>query len=352
MKDWRKVVTTPRTSMKAAIEIIDKSGAQIALVADADGVLKGTVTDGDVRRAILKGTTLADPVETIMNPAPTTVKHNEARSTVLSIMKAKSIHQIPIVDGDGRLVGLQLLDEVIVDAERDNAVVLMAGGLGSRLRPLTDSTPKPLIKVGNKPILETIIENFVEYGLKRFYISINYKAEMIEDHFGDGSDWGVKIDYIRENGALGTAGSLSMLAGRFDKPIFVMNGDLLTRVNFANLLNFHAESGAAATMCVRNYDFQVPYGVVKVDRHRLVSIEEKPVQRFFVSAGIYVIEPKVLKEIPRDTPFDMPALFKKLLEQKQEAAVFPIREYWLDIGRLDDLERANAEFANIFEEGF
>lgn len=349
MKDWRRVVTGPDTTIKAAIEIIDRSGAQIALVADGNCVLMGTVTDGDVRRAILKGLTIEDPVSGIMNPAPTVVRSNESRDTIFALMRAKGIHQIPVVDDQGCLVGLELLDEIIHGVERDNPVVLMAGGLGSRLRPLTDDTPKPLLKVGNKPILETIIENFMEYGFKRFYISINYKAEMIEEYFGDGSAWGAQISYMRESDRMGTAGALSQLAGKFDKPILVMNGDLLTRVNFNQLLNFHVEHKAAATMCVRNYDFQVPYGVVKVDRHRLVSIEEKPSHRCFVSAGIYVIEPETLGLIPKDTYFDMPNLFKTLIEMKKETAVFLIREYWLDIGRLDDLERANGEFANIFE---
>ncbi|MBI5885823.1 MAG: nucleotidyltransferase family protein [Deltaproteobacteria bacterium] len=349
MKDWRRVVTGPDTTIKAAIEIIDKSGAQIALVADDNSVLMGTVTDGDVRRAILKGLTIEESVSAIMNTSPTAVRNNEGRETIFALMRAKGIHQIPVVDDQGCLVGLELLDEIIHGAERDNPVVLMAGGLGSRLRPLTDDTPKPLLKVGNKPILETIIENFIEYGFKRFYISINYKAEMIEEYFGDGSAWGAEITYMRESDRMGTAGALSQLAGKLDKPIFVMNADLLTRVNFSQLLDFHTEHKAAATMCVRNYDFQVPYGVVKVDKHRLVSIEEKPSHRCFVSAGIYVIEPEALGLIPKNTTFDMPNLFKTLIEMKKETAVFLIREYWLDIGRLDDLERANGEFANIFE---
>ncbi|MDH4101509.1 MAG: nucleotidyltransferase family protein, partial [Nitrospirota bacterium] len=258
-------------------------------------------------------------------------------------------HQVPIVDSEGRVVGIELLDEILHAETFDNAVVLMAGGLGSRLRPLTDDTPKPLLKVGNKPILETIIENFMEYGFNRFFISINYKGEKIEEYFGDGARWGADITYMRETDRMGTAGALAGLAGKIDKPVFVMNGDLLTRVNFKQLMKFHVEQKGAATMCVRNYDLQVPYGVVTTDRYRLLSIEEKPSQRFFVNAGIYVIEPEVIGLIPQNTYFDMPELFKKLVEMKKEAAVFLIREYWLDIGRFDDLERANGEFARIFE---
>lgn len=349
MKDWRNVLLSPQTSVRDTIKVIDASAMQIALVVDKNNTLLGTVTDGDIRRAILKGIDLNGPASEVMNSNPTVTKSSESREVVLAIMRSKSIHQIPVVDDSGTLVGLELLDEILQSTQRENPVVLMAGGLGSRLRPLTNECPKPLLKVGNKPILETILENFIEYGFVKFHISINYKAEMIEKYFGDGSRWGVEISYIRENERLGTAGALSHMAGKFTRPIIVMNGDLLTRVNFSQLLSFHAEHEARATMCVRDYHFQVPYGVVKIDRHSLVDIEEKPVHRFFVSAGIYVVEPDALDLIPPDTFFDMPSLFKKLLAQKKEAVVFPIREYWLDIGRLDDFEKANGEFDNIFE---
>lgn len=349
MKDWKKILISPKASIRSAIETIDNSAIQIALVAGPGGRLLGTVTDGDVRRGILKGIALDEPVERIMNPSPTVMGGNESRDAILAVMKNKGIHQIPIVDPDGLLIGLELIDEIVRGAERDNVVVLMAGGLGSRLRPLTDDCPKPLLKVGNKPILETIIENFIEYGFRRFYITINYKADMIEKHFGDGSKWGIEISYIRESERMGTAGSLGAFSGKFGKPLFVMNGDLLTRVNFSQLLSFHAEHRAKATMCVREYDFQVPYGVVKIDKGNLVDIEEKPVHRFFVSAGIYVLEPEILELIPSGGYLDMPAFFRLLLDKKMQAAVFPIREYWLDIGRQGDFDRANGEFPSFFE---
>lgn len=349
MKDWKKVVIQSDATIRDTIKLIDESAIQIALVAGTDGRLLGTVTDGDVRRGILKGIALDEPVERIMNPNPTVMRGFEARDAVLAVMKNKGIHQIPIVDPDGLLLGLELIDEIVRGRERDNAVVLMAGGLGSRLRPLTDDCPKPLLKVGNKPILETIIENFMEYGFRRFYITINYKAEMIEKHFGDGSKWGVEINYIRESERMGTAGSLAAFSGKFGNAVFVMNGDLLTRVNFSQLLSFHLEHRAKATMCVREYDFQVPYGVVKIDKGSLIDIEEKPVHRFFVSAGIYVLEPEILELIPSGGYLDMPALFKLLLDKKMQAAVFPIREYWLDIGRQGDFDRANGEFPSFFE---
>ena len=212
------------------------------------------------------------------------------------------------------------------------------------LGPLTANQPKPLLKVGQKPILETIMENFIRHGFRKFYFSVNYLGEMIETHFGDGSRWGVRIEYLREQKRLGTAGALSLLPEKPDKPFFVMNGDILTNVDFAQLLHFHVHTGATATMCVRDYDFQVPYGVVRIEGERLARIEEKPVQRFFVNAGIYVLEPPALDLTPADTFFDMPQLFERIVECGQEAAVFPIREYWLDIGRGDDLQRARSEY--------
>ncbi|MGQ9826160.1 MAG: nucleotidyltransferase family protein, partial [Desulfotomaculales bacterium] len=238
--------------------------------------------------------------------------------------------------------------DLINPKKRNNVVVIMAGGLGSRLRPLTDECPKPLLKVGGKPLLETILENFLEYGLYNFYFSVNYRAEMIREYFGDGSRWGANIEYINEEKRLGTAGALSLLPEKPKNTVLVMNGDLLTKINFEHLLDFHADTKADATMCVKEYNFQIPYGVVKTDRHRLIEIEEKPVKTFFISAGIYAIEPAVIDLIPRNTYFDMPGLFEKLIKENREAAVFPIREYWLDIGHKEDFERANGEFSEVF----
>ena len=198
-----------------------------------------------------------------------------------------------------------------------------------------------MLIIGNKPILETILLNFIELGFHRFYISVNYKAEMVKEYFGDGSRWSVSIRYLEETEAMGTAGCLSLLPEETTQPLVVMNGDVLTKVNLHLLLDFHEGNKSSATMCVREYDFQVPFGVVTLDDHRLVGIEEKPVQRFFVSAGIYVLEPAVLKLLPQGTAYDMPALFEALVQNNMETVVFPIREYWLDVGRHADLERAS-----------
>jgi dTDP-glucose pyrophosphorylase len=349
VKGWNRSLVLPHNSIRETIQIIDHSTLQIALVVDNNQRLLGTVTDGDIRRAILRGISLENNVETIMNSNPLSVRLDEDQKQIFRMMQLKRLRHIPIVDDEGRVQGIKLWDELIEEQINDNWVILMAGGLGSRLQPLTNDCPKPLLKIGSKPILETILESFIEYGFHNFYISVNYRADMIKDYFGDGSRWGVHIRYIHEDKRMGTAGALSLLPEQPTKPIFVMNGDILTKVNFQQLLDFHNEHEVSATMCVREYDFQVPYGVVKMDKHRLMAIEEKPVQHFFVSAGIYVLDPNVLQFIPPDKFYDMPSLYDFLIKQNYEAAAFPIREYWLDIGRMDDFERATGEFQEVFK---
>lgn len=349
MKDWKNVLVSPDTSIRETIRIMDQGALKIALVVDGERRLLGTVSDGDVRRGILKGCALEDSVRKILNASPTIIGQSAGREKILALMRQKQVYQIPVVDDAGLLVGLEVIDSILATPRHENWVVLMAGGLGTRLKQITKDTPKPLLKIGDKPILETILGNFIEHGFNRFFISVNYRSELIEAHFKDGSQWGVQIDYLREDKKLGTAGALCLLPGKPTAPVLVMNGDVLTKVNFQQLLDFHLEHKAVATMCVREYDFQVPYGVVKLDRHRIAAIEEKPIQRFFVNAGIYVLEPEALDLVPRDEYFDMPTLFEKLVERHQETAVFPVREYWLDIGRVDDFERAQVEFSKVFE---
>jgi dTDP-glucose pyrophosphorylase len=347
--NWKQVLVSPETSVLDVIGIIDKGALQIALVVDEHGRLLGTVTDGDVRRGLLKGVGLSAAIKEIMNPNPVTATVHEPRDTVLAIMKLKRIHHMPILDDQGRVVSIETLDQLIQSREHDNWVVLMAGGLGTRLRPLTDNCPKPLLRVGNKPLLETIIASFADHGFRKFYICVNYKAEMIEQYFGDGSRFGVEIRYVREEQRMGTAGALTLIEDRPAQPLIVMNGDLLTKVNFQQLLEFHLHHRAQATMCVREYVYQIPYGVVNIQKNRLIGIQEKPQQSCFVNAGIYVIEPEVIDLIPKGTHYDMPDVFTKLISLNCETAVFPIREYWLDIGRMDDFNRANGEYAEVFE---
>lgn len=349
-KDWKESVILPAASVKDVMQVMDKSSLQIAFVVDENNRLLGAVTDGDVRRSILRGGELLSPVESIMNRHPIVAQNGTARRTLLRLMQAQSIRVIPLLDQEKRLVGLAQMESLVYRPQRDNAVVLMAGGLGTRLRPLTDKIPKPLLKVGSKPILETILESFLDAGFHRFYFAVNYKSQMIEDYFGDGSRFGAEIQYLHENKRMGTAGALYFLPKLPKEPILVMNGDLLTKVDFGELLDYHIEQKAAATMAVREYNYQVPYGVIDFDGEKIEAIREKPSYSFFVNAGIYALSPEAVARVDKEEFFDMPQLFNSLVEEGKKTTVYPVREYWLDIGRMDDFERAQEEYGNIFEE--
>lgn len=348
MKDFSETLVGRATSILDAIKAIEAGSCQIALVVDDAQQLLGTVTDGDIRRGLLRGIGLDQPVSAVMNSQPLTANLDQGRDAVLCLMRDREIHQIPVVNSGGRLVGLETLDEMIHPDRVDAWVVLMAGGLGTRLRPLTDNIPKPMLHVGGRPLLETIVENFANQGFRRIFLSVNYKAEMVERYFGNGSRYGVNIEYIREPDPRGTAGALTLLPSRPENPLIVMNADLLTTLDFRQFLEFHRSHRANATMGIREYSFQVPYGVVDVVGERLVSILEKPMHQCFVSAGMYVLEPQVIDRIPTGCFYDMPTLFRSLVNEKADTVVFPVREYWLDIGRLDDLERAQTDFSTMF----
>ena len=338
------------TSIHDALQIIDHRGGQIALVVDGGQKLLGTITDGDVRRGILSGIDVQCPVSMIMNAEPVKAKPSDDRQFILSILRQNKLRHVPIVDDAGCLLGLETLDDLQRPPCRENMVLLMAGGLGSRLKPLTNECPKPMLRIGGRPILETIILNFIEYGFKKFVISLNYKADMIREYFSDGHQWEVSIQYIEEDERLGTAGSLRLLPEtQSSLPIIVMNGDVLTKVNLDHFLDFHASNHSKATMGVREYNFQVPYGVLKLDHHQVVEIEEKPIHNFFVNAGVYVLDQDVLNCLPDERRFEMPGLFKQLMKAGHHTVAFPIREYWLDIGQPDNLKQAHGDFKDVFE---
>lgn len=335
-------------TIRQAISAIDLSEAKIAIVVDEERRLLGTVTDGDIRRGILRGVSLDDSVTAVMNAKPTVAKASLSRQQVEALMRREHFRQMPTVDEDGRVVRIDILAAPHAYGKRDNVVVIMAGGLGARLGPLTADRPKPLLKVGGRPILESIVKSFTDYGFNRFFISVNYKREMVESHFGDGSQWGASIQYLREDQPLGTAGALSLLPEEPSSPLILMNGDILTNVNFDSLLTYHTEHGAAATVGVREFGLPVPYGVIDVEGDRLVGIREKPVFQLLVNAGIYVLEPEALRMVPKGVRFDMPQVFNALVRANRHVSVFPIREYWIDIGHMQDFERANGEFESVF----
>lgn len=338
----------PSSTIKEALKIIDSGAMQIAIVVDENDTLIGTITDGDIRRGLLNGLELSSLIEPIIYKNPTTASLSDTKEDILKKALAKKLHQIPVVDDENRVVGIKEIEELVSPAIKPNKVVLMVGGLGTRLRPLTEETPKPMLMVGNKPILQTIVEKFAEYGFVNIIMCVNYKSNIIQDYFKDGSAFGVKIEYVLETQRMGTAGALSLLKEIPNEPFFVMNGDLLTNVNFEHLCHYHLSHNAMATMCVREYDFQVPYGVVNIHDSKIISIKEKPVHKFFVSAGIYMLNPETISSIDKDKFFDMPTLFEKLIEQGENTLSFPIREYWLDIGRMEEYKQANEEYGDVF----
>lgn len=344
MNNWRDVVVSPTTMLREAIARIDVSGITAALVVDERDRLVGLLTDGNVRRAILAGRDLDTPTGEVMQRDPTAVPLETSRSEMLAVMRRHGFNHLPVVDADRTVLDLVTLAELAGGVERPTWVVLMAGGLGTRLHPLTEERPKPLLNVGGKPILETLLEGFADQGFKHVFFAVNYKADMIQSHFGDGSRWGINLRYLVEETRMGTAGALSLLPGLPAGPMIVMNGDLLTQVNYDGMLRFHDEHRAAATMAVKEYDMQVPYGVVRLDGPEIRRIEEKPVQHFFVNAGIYVLSPEVLARIPARSFVDMPALFHDAAAAGFKTIAYPMREHWIDIGRLEELERAQREW--------
>lgn len=344
MKNWKNIVVSPDTPLKDAMTKINASGIQVALILSPDYRLLGVLTDGDFRRAILMGKSLAVPVSEVMSTNPTTVIKNTPFEDIIALMRRTSLHHIPMVDEDQRVVGLVTLSELVGVVEHPNWIILMAGGLGTRLRPYTNDCPKPMLEITGKPILEIILERFIEQGFKHFFISINYKGEMIREYFGNGAHWGVTIEYLHEHEQLGTAGGLSLLQDTPNMPVIVMNGDLLTQVNFDSLLLFHNNHDVMATMAVRAYEFQVPYGVVALDGMSIQGIDEKPLHTFFVNAGIYVLSPHTLNYLPKNKFFDMPHLFEHLIALKQKTAAYPLQEYWLDIGSMNEFEKAQREW--------
>lgn len=349
MKSWRKAVVGAQAAVSDAIAAIENGSIQIALVLGDQDRLLGVVTDGDVRRGLLRGIPLSSPATEIMNRAPVSASPDLPRDDRLLLMRQKSIKQLPLLDSEGHLVAVETLDELLEPRHYANPVLIMAGGLGERLGPLTRETPKPMLSVGGRPLLETIVRNIVQQGFSNIFISVNYKAEIIQSHFADGSAFGATIHYLQETERLGTAGALGLFPLSPELPTIVTNGDILTTINYGALLDFHNGTPATATMAVREHKVHVPYGVVSTSEGFLQTIREKPTESWFVSAGIYVIGPSVFDLVKRGAKVDMPEVLERVIANKGQVAVYPIREYWLDIGRMEDFEQAHAEFHEVFQ---
>lgn len=329
--------------------MLDRSGLQIVLVVDRADRLLGTITDGDIRRGLLRDLSQSAAVDEVMNRTPLTAPAGLSRQELIETLRRHEVHHLPIVNPEGYVVGLEADTELYEGVERANWVVLMAGGLGQRLRPLTDDVPKPLLAVGDRPLLEIIIDRFVRQGFRHFFVSVNYRAEMVKEHFGDGSRFGCDIRYLEENQPMGTAGAIGLLPEIPADPFIVMNGDLLTTLDFDRLLNFHINHTADLTLAVRRYSYQIPYGVAEIQDNQVTSIVEKPTHDYYISGGIYVLSPSLLKRLQPARLIDMPDLMREVIGGGSHIAAFPVTEYWIDIGRIEDLDRARLEVSSLVE---
>ena len=342
-RNWKSILIPPTATIAKTIEVIDKGSLKLALVVDEGNRLCGVVTDGDIRRALIKHKSMSTSIDKVMNANPLVTKPGKSSVSLLNIMKTKGLLAIPLVE-DGILVGLETLQKLIGRQRYDNPVFLMAGGFGTRLKPLTDNCPKPLLKLGEKPILETILESFITSGFHLFYISTHYMPEAIESHFGDGSQWGVDIRYVHEDQPLGTGGSLGLLPKDLpDLPIIMMNGDVLTKIDFEQLLNYHNDYQPICTMCVREDEYQIPYGVVEADGTKILSLVEKPTHKYFINAGVYVVSREMVLSVSKNSRVDMTDLIDKRLNNDEFVLMFPVHEYWLDIGKMVDFYQAQKD---------
>jgi len=348
-RNWEQVLISRNSSLKSALEIINKEALRVALVVSETRELEGLVTDGDIRRALLQGKGLDTIVNEVMTTTPLTAQIGTDRTALLRMMKDNDLLFIPLLDGR-RIAGLETLNDALVSKEkRENPVFLMAGGFGTRLKPLTDKEPKPLLKIGARPILEILIRRFSEAGFHNIFISTHYLSSKIVDYFGDGSSLGVNITYLEEEVPLGTGGALGLLSDYLinDLPIIMMNGDVLTKAEFGTLLDFHVKNKVSATVCVREYNYEIPYGVVNGDGRKITSMVEKPIHRYFVNAGVYVLSPAIARSLIKNTPIDMPTILEQQRLATDDVIMFPLHEYWLDIGSLQDFQRAQRDVIGL-----
>jgi dTDP-glucose pyrophosphorylase len=344
----RSLLVREEATLREVIEAIDRGAVEVALVTDPDDRLIGTVTDGDVRRALLRGMELDDPAGPIVQRQPTTAPLGTSVDVLLDIMRERVIEEIPLMSGD-RVVDLAFIRDLVSRRPDDEPVVLMAGGQGLRLRPLTESTPKPMLRVGDRPLLETIVQQVRGAGFQKVFMAVNYRADVIEDHFGDGSAFDVEVEYVQETQQLGSAGALQLLRERLDRPFLLMNADLLTKVSLASLMRFHVDEGNVITVGVRQYRLQVPYGVVDVAGTEVTALREKPAIDWFVNAGVYAASPEAIEFLPDELEVvNMTDIIEAALAAGARVGTFPVREFWLDIGQLSDYERAHEDHVTHF----
>jgi dTDP-glucose pyrophosphorylase len=327
-------------TLRDAMAAVDRGAARIALATDADGRLTGVVTDGDLRRALLAGTNLTDPVAPVLTRRYLSVTPADGRAAALELMRARRIDAVPVVDADGRPVGLHLLQQFLEPVTRTNWAVIMAGGRGVRLRPMTDDLPKPMLPVAGRPIIERLVHHLVGFGLKRIFVSVNYMGDVIEDHLGDGSRFGARIEYLREDDALGTAGALGLLPQSPTEPILLLNGDLVTSADLGGLLDAHVARGHRATIGTRRYLHTVPFGCIERDGDRVTALHEKPTLEREVNSGIYALDPAVVARVEPGRRVDTPDLIADLLAAGEPVGAFEIEDEWIDVGQREQLAAA------------
>lgn len=340
---WTEALLGEGATLRDAIECLDRSSQQIVLVVDNDRRLLGTVTDGDIRRGLLRGIGMDDRLSAVVHRDPIVLPQGIDRTAALQLMRTNGLQQLPVVDDRRRVVGLHLWTMPEIAETRPNTMVIMAGGRGTRLHPHTENCPKPMLPIGGKPMLEHILERAKGEGFRRFIFAVHYLAHVIEDHFGDGRPFDVQIEYLREDQPLGTGGALGLIDRRPSEPFLVTNGDVLSEVRYSEILDFHVRHGATATMAVRPYEWQHPFGVVHTSGVDIIGFEEKPTMRSRINAGIYVLDPAALDAVSADEHCDMPTLFERLQASSHRTIVYPMHEPWLDVGRPADLERARAQ---------
>ncbi|WP_405469656.1 nucleotidyltransferase family protein [Morganella morganii] len=343
----KDILISPTATIYDALHVINNGPLHIAFVVTKENLLLGSITDGDIRRGLLNKLSLEDDVSTIMNKKPIVADSSTSNAQLNNLMIKNKITSIPLVENH-KIIAVEFIDDN-KKTTHENPIFIMAGGFGTRLKPLTDTCPKPMLKIGNKPILETVIRNFIKAGFVNFYISTHYMPEKIHEHFGDGSELGINITYIHETEPLGTGGALGLLPTKImpNLPLIMINGDILTTVDILKLLDFHLQNSSDATMCVREYTFQIPYGVVKGENNHIVEIAEKPTYKHHVNAGIYVISPELIHSVEKNTYIDMPTLLENRLKNNKKILMFPIHEYWLDIGRIDDFNKAQHDILSL-----
>ena len=338
---WRQAILPANATIGQAIRNLNEVTIKIVLVTNETGVLEGIIADGDIRRGLLKGLDLNSPLASVIHRNALVVPPELGRELVMQLMVANKIQQIPVVDEQHHVVGLHLWDEITTPPTRPNLMIIMAGGMGTRLRPHTENCPKPMLPVTGKPMLEHIIDRAKLEGFNHFVLAIHYLGHMIEAHFGNGERLGVQIDYLREQSPLGTAGALGLLTPLPDAPFVVTNGDVISDIRYGELLDFHTRHAAAATMAVRVHEWQHPFGVVQTQGVEIVGFEEKPIARSHINAGVYALDPAALSVLSADAHCDMPTLFERLQAEAKRTVAYPMHEPWLDVGRPIDLQLAN-----------